>query len=96
MLVPNSAEFHFREIGKIVYLFGDEGVIFIFRLKNKKIKEEFNMNSRYLFTSKSVTEGHPDKIADQISDAILDDVISKDSCRIMMIIGDQFSSEPYH
>ena len=34
MLVPNSAEFHFREIGKIVYLFGDEGVFFIFG--NKK------------------------------------------------------------
>jgi len=28
--------------------------------------------NRYLFTSESVTEGHPDKIADQISDAILD------------------------
>jgi S-adenosylmethionine synthetase len=33
----------------------------------------------YLFTSESVTEGHPDKIADQISDAILDSVLSKDS-----------------
>jgi len=32
----------------------------------------------YLFTSESVTEGHPDKLADQISDAILDDIISKD------------------
>jgi len=32
----------------------------------------------YLFTSESVTEGHPDKIADQISDAILDEIISKD------------------
>jgi S-adenosylmethionine synthetase len=32
----------------------------------------------YLFTSESVTEGHPDKMADQISDAILDDIISKD------------------
>lgn len=31
-----------------------------------------------LFTSESVTEGHPDKMADQISDAILDDLISKD------------------
>ena len=31
-----------------------------------------------LFTSESVTEGHPDKIADQISDAILDDILSKD------------------
>ena len=44
------------------------------------------MNNKYLFTSESVTEGHPDKIVDQISDAILDDVISKDPCRIMMII----------
>jgi len=34
---------------------------------------------RYLFTSESVTEGHPDKIADQISDAILDNIIKKDS-----------------
>jgi len=34
---------------------------------------------RYLFTSESVTEGHPDKIADQISDAILDAIIEKDS-----------------
>ena len=33
---------------------------------------------RYLFTSESVTEGHPDKIADQISDAILDAVLAKD------------------
>jgi S-adenosylmethionine synthetase len=32
----------------------------------------------YLFTSESVTEGHPDKIADQISDAILDEIIAKD------------------
>lgn len=31
-----------------------------------------------LFTSESVTEGHPDKIADQISDAILDDILSRD------------------
>ena len=33
---------------------------------------------RYLFTSESVTEGHPDKICDQISDAILDDILSHD------------------
>ncbi len=31
-----------------------------------------------LFTSESVTEGHPDKIADQISDAILDAYIAQD------------------
>jgi S-adenosylmethionine synthetase len=34
---------------------------------------------RKLFTSESVTEGHPDKVADQISDAILDEILSKDS-----------------
>lgn len=36
------------------------------------------MKSSYLFTSESVTEGHPDKMADQISDAILDYIIEKD------------------
>jgi S-adenosylmethionine synthetase len=35
------------------------------------------MNS-YLFTSESVTEGHPDKLADQISDAVLDAILAKD------------------
>jgi S-adenosylmethionine synthetase len=35
-------------------------------------------NDRFLFTSESVTEGHPDKIADQISDAILDACLSQD------------------
>jgi len=33
---------------------------------------------RFIFTSESVTEGHPDKICDQVSDAILDEIISKD------------------
>lgn len=32
----------------------------------------------YLFTSESVSEGHPDKVADQISDAILDDFLRQD------------------
>ncbi len=53
------------------------------------------MNNKYLFTLESVTEGHPDKIADQISEAMLDGVMSKDHCRIMIIIGDQFSSEAH-
>src|SRR5438045_8657323 len=35
-------------------------------------------NGRHLFTSESVTEGHPDKIADQISDGILDAILSQD------------------
>ncbi|MCH3972505.1 MAG: methionine adenosyltransferase [Oscillospiraceae bacterium] len=34
--------------------------------------------AKHLFTSESVTEGHPDKVCDQIADAILDDIISKD------------------
>lgn len=36
------------------------------------------MTERKLFTSESVSEGHPDKIADQVSDAILDAILSKD------------------
>ena len=35
-------------------------------------------NRKFLFTSESVTEGHPDKIADQISDAVLDAVLTED------------------
>ena len=33
---------------------------------------------RFLFTSESVTEGHPDKVADQISDGVLDALLAKD------------------
>lgn len=36
------------------------------------------MEKNYLFTSESVTEGHPDKICDQISDAVLDHIIERD------------------
>ena len=36
-------------------------------------------NDEFIFTSESVTEGHPDKVADQISDAILDEIIIQDS-----------------
>jgi S-adenosylmethionine synthetase len=46
----------------------------------------------FLFTSESVTEGHPDKIADQISDAILDKIISEDknarvACETLLTTG---------
>ncbi|MGE8253495.1 MAG: S-adenosylmethionine synthetase N-terminal domain-containing protein, partial [Stenotrophomonas sepilia] len=34
--------------------------------------------SSYLFTSESVSEGHPDKVADQISDAVLDAILTQD------------------
>jgi S-adenosylmethionine synthetase len=44
------------------------------RLRSK----DLNNSGSYLFTSESVTEGHPDKIADQISDAVLDTVLSQD------------------
>lgn len=37
------------------------------------------MGRDYVFTSESVTEGHPDKVADQISDAILDNILARDS-----------------
>ena len=36
------------------------------------------MGSNYLFTSESVSEGHPDKVADQISDAVLDAILEQD------------------
>lgn len=46
----------------------------------------------YLFTSESVTEGHPDKVADQISDAILDELITQDphsrvACEVLVTTG---------
>jgi S-adenosylmethionine synthetase len=46
----------------------------------------------YLFTSESVTEGHPDKIADQISDAVLDSIIRQDptgrvACETLLTTG---------
>jgi S-adenosylmethionine synthetase len=44
--------------------------------------KEINMD-KYLFTSESVTEGHPDKVADAISDSILDAIIGQDkNCRV--------------
>lgn len=43
-----------------------------------EIEEETLMTKRRLFTSESVTEGHPDKICDQISDSILDAILEKD------------------
>src|SRR6476646_10187137 len=50
---------------------------------------------RYLFTSESVTEGHPDKIADQISDSILDAILTQDpqsrvACETLVTTGIAF------
>ncbi|RLA98551.1 MAG: methionine adenosyltransferase, partial [Deltaproteobacteria bacterium] len=51
----------------------------------------------YLFTSESVTEGHPDKVADQISDAILDAILKEDprarvACECLVTTGLAFVS----
>ncbi|NQT32719.1 MAG: methionine adenosyltransferase [Candidatus Omnitrophica bacterium] len=50
------------------------------------------MKTKYLFTSESVTEGHPDKVCDQISDAILDAIYKEDpsgrvACETMVTTG---------
>src|SRR6266542_85816 len=59
-------------------------------------QEEFQLSSNnhrgVLFTSESVTEGHPDKIADQISDAVLDAVLAQDplgrvACETLLTTG---------
>ena len=63
------------------------------------------MNHNYLFTSESVSEGHPDKVADQISDAVLDEFLRRDpashvACETfvstgMALIGGEATSEAY-
>ena len=61
--------------------------------------------SSYYFTSESVTEGHPDKMADQISDAVLDEIIRSDtSARVacetflttgLVVVGGEISTKTY-
>jgi S-adenosylmethionine synthetase len=61
--------------------------------------------SRHIFTSESVTEGHPDKIADQISDAVLDAVMKDDptgrvACEVyvttgMALVGGEITTKTY-
>lgn len=63
------------------------------------------MNEGYVFTSESVSEGHPDKIADQISDAILDDILKQDpnarvACEVlvktgMVLVGGEITTKAY-
>jgi len=50
------------------------------------------VNRRWTFTSESVTEGHPDKIADQVSDAVLDAILAEDpsgrvACETLLTTG---------
>src|SRR5205823_14418683 len=54
----------FRSILKIILL--------------SKRRKRLNTEGSFLFTSESVTEGHPDKISDQISDAVLDAILEQD------------------
>lgn len=61
--------------------------------------------NRYLFTSESVTEGHPDKIADQISDAVLDTCLAEDptsrvacetlTCTGLVVIAGEITTKAY-
>ncbi len=56
------------------------------------MSDSFNNSASYLFTSESVTEGHPDKLCDQISDAVLDDIIASDpmarvACEVCVTTG---------
>ena len=64
------------------------------------------MSTRTLFTSESVTEGHPDKIADQVSDAVLDAILAQDkrarvACETLVktgaaiVAGGWVNSSPY-
>lgn len=63
------------------------------------------MNNEFLFTSESVSEGHPDKIADQISDAVLDHILEQDpnarvACEAlvktgMVFIGGEISTDAW-
>ena len=63
------------------------------------------MSNDYIFTSESVSEGHPDKMADQISDAILDDLLRQDkhsrvACETlintgMVVISGEITTEGY-
>jgi S-adenosylmethionine synthetase len=59
---------------------------------NNPINGEQCVANRYLFTSESVTEGHPDKVCDQISDAVLDAILTADpkgrvACECMTTTG---------
>lgn len=69
-------------------------------MANKKVSD-----SNYIFTSESVTEGHPDKICDQISDAVLDEILEHDPkgkccCECftttgMVLVGGEISTKHY-
>ena len=49
-------------------------------LMERDLEKPRRTKMKRLFTSESVTEGHPDKICDQISDAVLDEILRQDPC----------------
>src|SRR4030042_2136778 len=56
------------------------------------MSNNFNTPPKYKFTSESVTEGHPDKICDQVAEAILDEIMKKDpngrvACEVATTVG---------
>jgi len=56
------------------------------------MSNSFNTTASYFFASESVTEGHPDKLCDQVSDAILDAIIAQDpfarvACEVAVTVG---------
>jgi S-adenosylmethionine synthetase len=63
------------------------------------------VSTDYLFTSESVTEGHPDKLADQVSDSVLDAILAKDpnarvACETfvttgLVVVGGEISTDSY-
>lgn len=63
------------------------------------------MSNKYLFTSESVSEGHPDKICDQISDAVLDAILTEDpqarvACEVfcttgLVVVGGEITTSSY-
>jgi len=60
--------------------------------RQRKVGQGVKMKHKYLFTSESVTEGHPDKVCDQISDGILDAIYKNDTqgrvaCEAMVTTG---------
>lgn len=78
----------------------------IYKFEKREIRGYYIMNQqRHLFTSESVTEGHPDKMADAISDSILDAILKKDSearvaCETylttgMALVGGEISTNTY-
>ena len=75
------------------------------RIQNAKEKETKMEQEKLLFTSESVTEGHPDKMCDAISDAILDALMEQDpmsrvacetaSCTGFVLVTGEITTEAY-